>query len=250
MHYLSDYQTFDNVQEMNYHVKQHTNVHKYKMNDTQRTILQFIAQYSVKYAGASHLKTETIANSIGKHRRTVERSISVLVSLGIIEKISTTRRVSGGKGANVYRILPYVAESEVSHCEQVEKSTESKDEQYFPRKQSDTSINLLNVFTYTYKESRLAPPYKRFKDFVEQFIGKGQRAVISRLYGVYLANTKALRKAYEDNELIDVALRALGVTFSAIKRIEVRNIAGYFHGVLNKLLDEMYQELIYELFDL
>ncbi|WP_182200398.1 helix-turn-helix domain-containing protein [Paraliobacillus salinarum] len=242
MYYLSQYQTFDDVQELNYHVKQHTNIRKYEMNDTQRDVLQFIAQYSVKYAGASHLKTETIAKGIGKSRRTIERAISALVNLGIVEKISTVRIISGGKGANIYRILPFVYqsdESQMSHCREVELATQTSDSNDFKRKESDNFINLLKSITYTYADT----PYIRFKAFVEQFVGATEKQLIHRLYGVYLAQTKALRKAYEVDKLIGIAIQALAVTFSRSKQMRLRNLVGYFNGVFGRMLDGLMSEL-------
>src|SRR5699024_11869621 len=63
MNYLHEYKTFNSVQELNHHVKEHTNKRYYDMNETQRQVLQLISQYSVKHIGASHLRIKTIANS-------------------------------------------------------------------------------------------------------------------------------------------------------------------------------------------
>ncbi|GIP64029.1 hypothetical protein J32TS6_25840 [Virgibacillus pantothenticus] len=141
MHYLSKYQVFSDVSELNHHVKQHTNRKKYDMNETQRNLLQFISQYSVKYPGASHLKTQTIADGIGKSRRTVERAVKALVALEVIEKLSTTRAVRGGKGANIYRILPYVVESEMSHGEKSKKASPAKENEPIVKKQTEDFIS-------------------------------------------------------------------------------------------------------------
>src|SRR5690625_3896205 len=127
MYYLSDYKTFNNVQELNYHVKQHTNRRYYDMNETQRQVLQVISQYSVKHVGASHLRIKTIANALGKSNRTIERAIKALADLGIIEKVSTVRRITGGQGANIYRILPYNDEADMSERGEADKPKADKD---------------------------------------------------------------------------------------------------------------------------
>src|SRR5699024_4274198 len=127
MYYLSDYKTFNNVQELNYHVKQHTNRRYYDMNETQRQVLQIIAQYSVKYAGACHLRIKTIANALGKSNRTIERAIKALVELEDIDKVSTVRRLKGGQGANIHRIFPYNDEADMSEREEAEKPKADKD---------------------------------------------------------------------------------------------------------------------------
>lgn len=102
--YLTDYKTFDNKHDLNESVAAHLS--KNKLNKTQRDVLWMLSQYSVKYYGASHLKTKTIANHVGKSIRTIRRVIDVLEELNIIRRINT-RRMKGGKGANIYQIMPY-----------------------------------------------------------------------------------------------------------------------------------------------
>jgi hypothetical protein len=237
--YLSEHQTFDSVQELNHHVKLHTNRHRYEMNDTQRTVLQFISRYSAKYPGASHLKTETIAAGVDKSRRTVERAIGALVRLSIIEKVSTTRRKTGGKGANIYHILPFDDKSAMAHSEKADEPTETSDT--VDSTPNETSLILNQDLSITYTS---ATPYARFKSFIEQFIGKGDKDLVYRLYGVYLGQTKQLRKVYESDTLIDVACRGIAATFQATKAKKIRNIAGYFNGIMSNLFDDMYEELM------
>ena len=132
MIYLNDYKTFDDVQEMNLHVKQHISRHYYEMNDTEREAIYFISRYSVKYAGASHLKMETIAKAIDRSRSTAKRVITKLIKLGIIERVTTLRAIKGGHGANIYRILPFVSSNEPSKTNrrgQAEKPTQASAEE-------------------------------------------------------------------------------------------------------------------------
>lgn len=108
--YLDDYKTFNSTQELNFHVKQHEQIHSEVLNATDRSILRFIARYSVKYSGASHLKVSTIANGIGKSDRTVRRVLKRLEGLAIIHRIDRIRPKSGGQGASIMQILPYMSE--------------------------------------------------------------------------------------------------------------------------------------------
>lgn len=108
--YLDDYKTFNSKQELNYHVKQHEQAHSDVLNATDRSILRFIARYSVKYAGASHLKVSTIAEGPDKSDRTVHRILKRLEGLSIIKRIDRTRPKTGGQGASIMQILPFVSE--------------------------------------------------------------------------------------------------------------------------------------------
>lgn len=106
MHYLSQYQTFQSVDALNNAIYTHIKRNTYDLNDTDRTTLKMIARYAVKFAGAAHLKAATIANLIGKSEKTARRVINKLAALGIVRKVATTRKVNGGKGANIIQILP------------------------------------------------------------------------------------------------------------------------------------------------
>lgn len=106
MHYLAEYQTFNTTYELNNAVYEHIKRNCYVLNTTDRATLKVIARYAVKFAGAAHLKAETLAELIGKSVKTARREVNKLADLGIVRKISTTRKVSGGKGANIIQILP------------------------------------------------------------------------------------------------------------------------------------------------
>jgi hypothetical protein len=131
MHYLSEYSTFENTQQLNAAIYEHIRNNTHELNETDRLTLKLIARYCVKYAGACHLKAATIANLIEKSEKTARRVIAKLEALNIVEKIATTRKVNGGKGANIIRILSpknINDQSSVSNRQESAESTESKDE--------------------------------------------------------------------------------------------------------------------------
>ncbi|MBN9653884.1 hypothetical protein J0K78_06365 [Halobacillus sp. GSS1] len=123
--YLDDYKTFDSTQELNYHIKQHELANHDVLTVSNREILRFISRYSVKYSGAAHLKANTIAEGVQKSVRTIQRTLSKLEELGIIERISTIRIKSGGSGANIIVIQPFVT-ARLSDREVTEKAREDK----------------------------------------------------------------------------------------------------------------------------
>ncbi|WP_353854824.1 helix-turn-helix domain-containing protein [Bacillus sp. Bos-x628] len=112
MHYLAEHQTFSSTQALNTAVYEHIKRNSYDLNDTARAALKQIARYAVKFAGAAHLKAETLADLIGKSVKTVRRILNKLVALGIVKKIATTRKINGGKGANIIVILPLTADDQ------------------------------------------------------------------------------------------------------------------------------------------
>ncbi|AZV45193.1 helix-turn-helix domain-containing protein [Peribacillus asahii] len=255
MHYLSQYQTFENKQQLNESIYQHIKRNSYELNDTDRATLKAIARYAVKFAGAVHLKAATIAELIGKSEKTARRVLAKLANLGIVRKVPTTRKVNGGKGANIIQILPFV-QSSVSNREQADKLTESKAEAMKSENEPSDSIKLLKKsFKNTYpaeksvdlQPRKVSTPYSQFHDMVSNFI-KDQK-LTNRLYGIYLAQTKSLRNCYEPSELLAEAIEAIKVTFQATKRKQLRNLCGYYSGTLRKLLDGLYHETMQELYD-
>lgn len=238
MKYLSDYQTFETKQQLNEAVSDHLSSHTYDLNDTARDVLLMLARYAVKYPGVAHLKTATIAAAIGKSGRTIRRAIASLVDLGIVEKIPFMREVSGGYGANLYRIMPYDVQSNMSTREDVVETTRASEETVENENEPISSLNLNNIITNTY----LRPFYARFKAFIHSTIGEGSQSLISRLYGVYLSHSKPLlaSNAFDKGSVEHIGFQALKTAVMASKNKRIHNIAGYFNGVLDRMLDKLY----------
>jgi len=129
--YLSEYQTFDNVQELNYHVDQYRQL----TIETQFRVLWFVSRYAVKYPGAAHLKAATIANELGVSTKIVYRALKSLAELGAIIKHVTTRPKSGGQGANIYTIQP-CDQAQMSNHEPAEKPSVATSEQSKTKKET------------------------------------------------------------------------------------------------------------------
>lgn len=241
MENLQQYRTFDGKKELNTAVYKHIDVLR---NDEQPAsvieVLLFLGRSSLRIKGVSFAKYQTIADSIGISKRTVIRAIKSLETYGIIEKIATVKKWR--RSVNIIRIMSDMSPQNVTSVEEPEVNEDKaynveieNEPRYYKHLNKD-----LNTYTYA---NAVDTPYKRFKLAVTTFIGDGNNDLVYRLYGVHLAQTKALRKAYEDSELIDVAIRAIHTTFNASKTKTIRNIAGYFNGVYSKLLDDMMSEL-------
>ncbi|WP_342442555.1 helix-turn-helix domain-containing protein [Lysinibacillus sp. FSL K6-0075] len=118
--YLAQYTTFESVADMDTAVEEHIAAHYYDLTPAERAIVFKLASHSLNYPGVCHLKASTIADSLEISTKTVYRAIKKLESLGIIKR-ETTTKVKGGRGANIYIILPYqleTSESPVKHFEQ------------------------------------------------------------------------------------------------------------------------------------
>ena len=133
--YLKAYSHFTNTTDMDEAVRHHVLENWNEMNPTDRTVLDMIRRYSVKY-GAAHLKHDTMAVAIGKSNVTVRRAIRKLEKLGIIERIPYIRPVMNGLGANIYTILPFVDQSTLTMPEAADKPGDSKVDDVVPESES------------------------------------------------------------------------------------------------------------------
>lgn len=157
-YYLSDYQTFDSVQEMDHHV----NMYRNELNATQFRVLWLVSNYAVKYPGAAHLKAATIAEALGVSTKTVYRALSALVDAGALIKHVQYRPKSGGQGATIYSVQPHV-----SSREQDDKPTESSvklhksvKESAIPFNQKSTILDTAEVPTSAFADSIPANIYE------------------------------------------------------------------------------------------
>ncbi|QDZ97903.1 helix-turn-helix domain-containing protein [Lysinibacillus fusiformis] len=108
--YLATYKTFESVSDMDTAVESHIATHYYDLTESERAIVFKLASHALEHPGACHLKAATIAAALEISTKTVYRAISKLESLGIIKK-KTTTKVKGGRGANIYIILPSQSET-------------------------------------------------------------------------------------------------------------------------------------------
>lgn len=239
MHYLSEYQTFQSKQQLNVAVADHLDAHRHDLTDTVRNVLTVLVRHAVKYPGVAHLKAATIAQAIGMSVKTVRRALNRLQSLGIIEKVQTTRKVTGGQGANIY-----IVQAHVTTREQAGEPVVSSVEPAEITNEPYLSFKLNNVINNTYADAPLSP-YVRFKSLVESYVD--DRKLTNKLYGIYLAHTSFLRGAFNSTDLLNVGLNAIKATFQATKRKALRNIAGYFNGTIDRMLDGLYFESIDQL---
>lgn len=97
--------TFVSIEELNAAVRGHRDRHA--LSATERTVLDILSQYSCKTIGESFLAKSTIAELIGKSRRTVIRVCNRLESLGIIRQVKRMRKTGDRRQtSNTIIILP------------------------------------------------------------------------------------------------------------------------------------------------
>lgn len=118
-------------------------------------------------------------------------------------------------------------------------------------KQTASPLSSKSINTYTaprtYGDTHYSKPYSSFLNTIACFID--DKKTVSKMYGIYLAQTKHIKKAYDQKTLLDTALCAIRTTFNATKSKVIKSVTGYFNGVLNKKLDDLYQQTLEEMWD-
>ncbi|GAK79258.1 hypothetical protein BSMD_011650 [Bacillus subtilis Miyagi-4] len=132
----------------------------------------------------------------------------------------------------MYVILPAVKADvtpSVLPRQDAEKPTETKAEVSKRKDEAVISQSKLKLLRNT---------YSAFKSAVNTFIS--DRKLTNKLYGIYLAHTSYLKGVYAADTLQEIGLEAVRQTFIATKRKAIRNLAGYYSGVLDRMLDRLY----------
>ncbi|MFC5604791.1 hypothetical protein [Sporosarcina koreensis] len=254
-HYLKDYSKFNTITEMDTAAEQHLSLHWDNLTKSDRQVLDIIRRHSVKY-GAAHLKHGTIEEATGKSNVTIRRAIRKLVKLAIIEKVHFIRPVMSGLGANIYIILPFDDQGKMNNRDDDNKPHDNEENEQFPEDEALLSKSLLKDkdlnYTSTQESSQLSTSlFSRMKELLANTIRDTKLA--RDFYGIHRAISGRMLKyeIYIDDKHIfeNLAYRALMITVMATKRKAIRNLPGYYKGVLDKLVDETYFKDIFMLFD-
>ncbi|WP_018391866.1 HTH domain-containing protein [Bacillus sp. 37MA] len=241
---MSVFQTAEPLSEtaqkigLNHHVDQWCSL----TNATEFRVLWFVSKYAVKYPGTAHLKAATIAEGLEVSTKTVYRALKALANFGAIIKHVTTRPVRGGQGANIYVVPPVCAanvQPDLSSRKEATKPCESKREAVKTEKETASLLSYKSLLHNTYQR----PFYRRFKEFISNTIGDNQ-PLISRLYGVYKAHSTPLTKygSFERTDVEHAGYEALRASVMAMKSKRIKNLAGYYNGTLDRMLDRLVSE--------
>lgn len=244
MHYLAEHQTFDSTADLNSAVYEHIKRNTYDLNDTDRQALKKIARYAVKFSGAAHLKAETLAELIGKSVKTARRALNKLATLGIVKKIATTRKINGGKGANIIVILPSHNgneaandQSTMSNRGQAEKPTETTTEA--PKtgnepsdsiKRSKNQNNVLDTATVPAEALKGALPDEIFIAMSRYFDAED----IYKYYGILLRAKASVDRTIRLEEHAAPFVEAWHATIMKAKSHEIRRFDDYLYAGFRK----------------
>ncbi|MGE7954497.1 helix-turn-helix domain-containing protein [Lysinibacillus xylanilyticus] len=170
--YLEKYTTFESIADMDTAVENHMAAHYYDLTESERAIVFKLASHALEYPGACHLKAATIAAALEISSKTVYRAIKKLESLGIIKKQKTTKG-NGGRGANIYIILPSQSETCEDPAEPIEECEVVPLQEAYNLAHADreTSKEFMNEYQYMLFEFMHSLPISdNFKDDLHKVV--------------------------------------------------------------------------------
>ena len=247
---------YKSIEELNETVR----IHKRnpELNATDRAVLDVLARYSCKELGKSWLAKSTIAEIVGKSRRTIIRVCNKLERLGIIRQYTRMRKTGDRRQtSNLIVILPAVEPSQKKHdapkCHRKETTRKSQKKHVTPECHSkETPARNLNNYhllrnTYFVEKYDKQTFYSRFCHLIKSTLGNVDKNLIYRLYGVYRAHSAPLLRlnAFDRQTVEAIGWTALKNAIMATQRKRIRNLPGYYNGVLDRMLDRLYYETAY-----
>ncbi|MEM1502118.1 hypothetical protein RG959_01735 [Domibacillus sp. 8LH] len=152
--------------------------------------------------------------------------------MGIVNILPTKRSSMMQQTVNLVQIMP---------AEPAENEKRGQD----TTENGEHEVNIspkTNTNTNTYQPAAPLTFYQRFKSFISSTIGEDQ-PLISRLFGVYKEQT-AILTAYDKDDLENIAISALHIAVMSTKNRRIRNLPGFFNGIISRMLDRCIREVI------
>ncbi|MGG4447594.1 hypothetical protein [Brevibacillus porteri] len=155
-----------------------------KLTPSTMSVLDALRLRSMKVLGVSYLKIETIMALTKVSRASVERAIRKLDQVGIIKRVTTSRK-TGLQGANIYYFTPLNDGVELTGLDKPKTPEKSKVEApkqeantgvfNTPKKPKETKKNNVNG-THLAKDSSVIPSYipKEFAKLIQQGFSCGR----------------------------------------------------------------------------
>lgn len=229
--------TFENIEQLNKTVRHYKDIitDMDLRQDVKRnllTIIEYIKRHSCRFFGVSYKGKRKIAADLEMSDKTITRLCKRLEVLGFIKQHAMKRSSDMQQTSNAIVIQPMKMASENENVRQ--EAIKMSDQE------NKISLKQDHLLHNTYQPAAPVSFYRRFKEFVSMTIGEDQ-PLISRLYGVYKAHTTVLTKygAYESTTVEDVGYKALRASVMAMKSKRIKNLPGFYNGVLDRMLDRM-----------
>ncbi|MED0717432.1 hypothetical protein [Aeribacillus composti] len=238
---------FRDLNDFNNNIEQWMIDLKSKFTKSELIALKRLIRYSAKVAGVCNAKIQTLVSACHEagqeiSRSTFERMLRKAKQFGLVKVINTFKG-NGKQSHNVYVFQRYQIVSDSSAIDVPMQETID-----VPKETSNLNFktsNLLNKRTITLDNSFTSSRVPiEFRNLVKCFWNDYK--VIEELWKVISIQTYYL-SYYTQQDKLDLAIDSFKQLIRNIKQgRKVRNIFGYYWGIVNKKLDEEYLRIVCE----
>lgn len=255
---------FRDIEDFNNNFEQWMIDLKCKFTKSELIGLKRLVRYSAKIAGVCYAKIQTIVSSThdknqmgGISRSTFERMLRKAKNLGLVSVINTTNK-RNRQAHNVYIFRKYqpvqeevVKPSNTNDVANVENIDVPIKTSNLPQ---TTSIKNHNKRTNDVTDIKLSAEFvsnrvpKQFTDYVSCFYNDAQK--IEEFWKVVKYQTR-FHTYYSEQDRAHLALDSFKQLVRNIKlgNRKIRNVFGYFNGIVDKLLTKEYEQSLNEMFE-
>jgi hypothetical protein len=243
---------FRDLKDFNNNIEQWMIDLKPKFTKSELIALKRLIRFSAKVAGVCNAKIATIVSAtheldgIGISRSTFKRMIAKAKAFGLLTVYETERK-NGSQSSNLYVFNRYPVKEDVSFSQTIELPKEEKlncpKTSNLSKTSNQNNINKRNeALDGSFASSRV--PIK-FRNLVKCFWNDYK--VIEELWKVISIQTYYL-SYYTQQDRIKLAIDSFKQLVRNIKQgRKVRNIYGYFWGIVKNKLDEEYESILFEI---
>ncbi|MCM3668017.1 helix-turn-helix domain-containing protein [Mesobacillus maritimus] len=227
-------QLFKDINEMNEAIRTHRQNNE--LNKTEVTVLELLARYSCKDVGRSFLSKSTIAELVGKSRRTIIRVCNRLEELGIIHQYARKRQTGDRRQtSNLIVILSIQSEG---GSEKTEHVTPKCHTQEAPSRNNNKNT-LLDTANSHPRALRQSIP-KVIYDALAPFFNADE---LYKTYGVLLRAKAKINKAITVEEHGEDYVDVFYNVVRKYKRGKVGNLDGYLFTAWEQVTAEISRKL-------
>ncbi|PWW26965.1 hypothetical protein DFO73_109131 [Cytobacillus oceanisediminis] len=235
---------FRNLQEFNTHLEMWLALHKDNFSKGELVGLKRLARFAAKIPGVSNAKIGTVLKAIhedyngnGISRSTFKRMIAKAAELGIFT-VHETERKNGSQSSNLY-VFNRFPKSEPPKEEKMDHHNKTSNLSKAIKNQENTKRNETGL-DYTFTSDRVP---KSFVDIVKYFFPEGKN--IEEFWR--MTKIAAYRNNRDQHQLLDTAIHSFKQLIRKMKSSFVAKPIAYFYCILNKKLEELYFEELFEM---
>ncbi|MDE8562761.1 hypothetical protein PNH38_02550 [Anoxybacillus rupiensis] len=252
---------FRDLKDFNNNIEQWMIDLKSKFTKSELIALKRLIRYSSKVAGVCNAKIATIVSAtheldgIGISRSTFKRMVTKAKAFGLLTVYETERK-NGSQSSNLYVFNRYPVKEDVSISQTIELPKEKKlncpQTNNLSKTSNQNNINKRNenVSDKKYLGDKLDGSFTssrvpaEFRDLVKCFYDDYK--TIEELWKVIQIQTYYLTY-YSLDDRISLAIDSFKQLIRNIKQgRKVRNIFGYYWGIVQKKLDAEYKSILFE----